>query len=98
MEGPAIARRIMAEVGLDGAAIEHVCRIVGSHHTAKDIDTLEFRIAWDADQLANMPEHIAGKSPDEIQDIIDRSFRTEKGRAIAAARYVHREIPQGAER
>lgn len=55
LEGPPIARRIMKELGLDVTTVEHVCRIVGSRHSGGEVDTVEFRIIWDADWLVNLP-------------------------------------------
>jgi len=40
LEGPPIARRILEDCGvLSAQDTDHVCRIVGSHHSARDIDT-----------------------------------------------------------
>ena len=83
IEGPPIARSIMEKLGLDEAAIDHVCRIVGSHHSARDIDTLEFRIIWDADWLVNILDEHAGKSRTELRDLVARVFRTREGRRLA---------------
>ena len=55
IEGPPIARKILAKYGLGTAAIQHICEIIANHHSAKDIDTIEFRIIWDADWLVNIP-------------------------------------------
>jgi len=88
IEGPLIARRILEKHGVDSEYIEHICRIVGSHHSARDIDTREFRIVWDADWLVNIPEECAGKSRDELEEFIKRTFRTKAGRDMALARYV----------
>jgi endogenous inhibitor of DNA gyrase (YacG/DUF329 family) len=43
IEGPPIAEPILKENDVDPAQIEHICRIVANHHSARDIDTLEFR-------------------------------------------------------
>ena len=83
IEGPPIARSIMEKIGLDEGTIEHVCRIVGSHHSGRDIDTLEFRIIWDSDWLVNIPEEHAGSSREKVQQIADRVFRTQEGRRLA---------------
>ena len=84
LEGPPIAKRIMEQLGLDAATIAHVCRIVGSHHRAGDIDTIEFRIIWDADWLVNIPEEYAGCDADRRSAIVAKVFRTEAGRKLAA--------------
>ncbi len=82
-EGPPIAREILRKLEIDPETIEHVSRIVGSHHSAKDIDTPEFRIVWDADWLANIPEDHANATHEQLIHIIDRVFRTKTGRQLA---------------
>jgi len=83
IEGPPIAERIMRELGLDADTIEHVSRIVGSHHSAGDIDTLEFRILWDADWLVNLREEFPGAGRGELEKKITRIFKTETGKEMA---------------
>lgn len=83
IEGPPIARRIMRELGLRKAAIDHVCRIVANHHSARDIDTPEFRIIWDADWLVNFPEECPGFVRSRRARAVGRIFRTETGRCMA---------------
>jgi len=80
LEGPPIAKRIMENLGMDEATIEHVVRIVGSHHSAGEIDTLEFRIVWDADQLVNLAEKLSRCDHDELKSIIEATFKTETGK------------------
>ena len=83
IEGPPIARRILDQLSVDPDRAEHVCRIVGSHHSARDIDTPEFRIIWDADWLVNLPEEHPEKTEAEIEVFIERTFRTGTGRELA---------------
>lgn len=83
LEGPPIARRIMQSVNITPEMIEHVCRIVGSHHSARDIDTPEFRVVWDADWLVNIPEEFPGYSREKLADLVDKVFKTESGRKLA---------------
>ena len=88
MEGPPIAMRIMKELGLDGDTIDHVCRIVGSHHSARDIDTPEFRVIWDSDWLVNMPDEFPGVGRDRLAERIEWIFKTEAGRETARELFV----------
>ena len=88
IEGPAIARRIMEDAGLAEESIEHVCRIVGSHHSAGDIDTPEFRIVWDADWLVNIPDEYPDHTPQQLGRLIDKVFKTEGGRQIACGAFL----------
>lgn len=88
IEGPPITRRIMEELNLDEDTIEHVIRIVGSHHSARDIDTLEFRIIRDADWLVNIPDEFPDADSDEISRKIEKIFKTSAGKKKAYEMYV----------
>ena len=88
IEGPIIAREILEKFNLDKADVEHICRIIANHHSAKDIDTLEFRIIWDADWLVNLPVDFTDTSKEKLKEIIDKTFKTCKGRQIAVESFV----------
>ncbi len=83
IEGPPIARAILERLDIDEPTIDHVCRIVGSHHSANDIDTPEFRIIWDADWLVNIPDEHADADREKLTRLIERVFKTSKGRELA---------------
>lgn len=83
IEGPPIARAIQKDNGLDPAQIEHVCTIIANHHSARDIDTLEFRILWDADWLVNLQEDCAGMGRQQQRAMAEKVFRTEMGHKLA---------------
>ena len=82
-EGPPIAEPIMKKLGLDFDTIDHVCRIIADHHTAKEMDTPEFRILWDADWLVNLPDELPGLDRDALEGRIDKIFKTKAGRETA---------------
>jgi len=88
IEGPLIAEEILKKYDISAEAIEHICRIIANHHSAKDIDTIEFRIVWDADWLVNIPTEFANASNEKLQEIIDKTFKTDEGRRIAAELFV----------
>lgn len=88
IEGPPIARRIMKELNLDEDTIEHVSRIIGNHHSAKDIDTPEFRIVWDADWLVNIPNEFPDADSEELSRKIEKIFKTSEGKRKAYELYV----------
>jgi hypothetical protein len=77
--GPPIARAVMDDLAMDAVTIEHVVRIVGSHHSAKDIDTIEFRIIWDADALVNLADEEKDRPADWWERTIPKVFRTDAG-------------------
>ncbi len=83
IEGPPIAREIMARLDLAEHVIDHVCRIVGSHHSAKDIDTPEFRIIWDADRLVNIPDEYPNAGRERLSELIEKVFKTAEGKQLA---------------
>jgi len=83
MEGPVIAREILDRTELSEDDKEHVCRIVGSHHSAGDIDTVEFRILWDADWLVNIPEEHGDLTGEQLKNLVARVFKTKVGRELA---------------
>ncbi|MBN1788648.1 MAG: HD domain-containing protein [Sedimentisphaerales bacterium] len=88
IEGPPIARRILEKYDIDKPRIEHICRIIANHHSAKDIDTTEFRIIWDADWLVNLAESDSRFDKDKLTKIIDKTFKTDRGRQIARQVYI----------
>jgi HD superfamily phosphodiesterase len=87
IEGPPIARQILEPLGWNPSDIEHVCLIVGSHHSGHRIDTPEFRCIWDADWIVNLGEDYASLTQDKKRDLIERMFRTKTGRELAGQRY-----------
>ena len=83
IEGPPIAREILSKYGLDEETIEHISNIVANHHSAKDIDTLEFKVIWDSDQIVNISAESAEISSEQLEHLLDKVFKTTRGRQIA---------------
>jgi len=90
IEGPPIAREILSKYKLDDAAIEHICEIIANHHSARGIDTTEFRILWDADWLVNIPEEFPDITIEKLQALIDKVFKTDTGRQIAIESFLQK--------
>ncbi|MFB0553808.1 MAG: HD domain-containing protein [Phycisphaerae bacterium] len=88
IEGPPIAEEILKRYDISAEAIEHICRIIANHHSAKDIDTIELRIVWDADQLVNLLTDSSWATNEKLQEIIDEKFKTDEGRRLAAELFV----------
>ena len=82
IEGPPIAEPILKDNNMDPDRIEHICRIIANHHSARDIDTLEFRVLWDADWLVNLQEDFAAVEESQRRAMIERVFRTDFGRRL----------------
>jgi len=88
LEGPPIAEPLMRESGLDDESIEHVKKIIANHHSARDIDTPEFRIIWDADWLVNLPDAFPDKDGDSLARSIEKIFKTGTGKNLAQTFYL----------
>jgi CRISPR/Cas system-associated endonuclease Cas3-HD len=83
MEGPQVAREILKDLGLKDEVIEHVCQIIANHHTAREIDTPEFRLVWDANWLANIPRDFGELNQEKMQRLINKVFKTQSARKKA---------------
>lgn len=87
LKGPPVARKILKALKIDPPIIDHVCRIIANHHSAKDIDTPEFRIVWDADWLVNIPDRFDTSDKAQMSELIEKTFKTDRGRKIAGILY-----------
>ncbi len=88
IEGPPIAAGILAEFDLPSDKMEHVLKIIANHHSARDIDTLEFRALWDADWLVNIPDEFDLNDTGRISRLIEKVFKTNTGGKLAAERFL----------
>ncbi|MFP4041124.1 MAG: HD domain-containing protein [Desulfosudaceae bacterium] len=86
-EGPAVAREILEKLGAAEAMIEEVCDIVGHHHHPRPEETLNFKVVYDADLIANLEEQHQENplEAERLEKILTRSFLTEAGRKRARA-------------
>ncbi len=85
MEGPPIARSILEKLKAKAELIDEVCDIVGHHHHPRETETVNFQAVYDADLIANIEDN-RKESPiaaERIQSIIEKSFLTDAGRAVA---------------
>jgi uncharacterized protein len=86
IEGPPIARQILAEAGVEEDIIERVCYITANHHTYNKIEGLDFQILVEADFLVNIFEDNMPK--EAIESINDRIFRTYPGKDLLKIMYL----------
>jgi len=91
IEGPPIAREILESMNIDEQTVDHVCRIVANHHSARYIDTPEFHIIWDADWLVNIPDEYDTSDSKSISELINKVFKTPKGRTIAQELFLRKD-------
>lgn len=78
LEGPPIARAILAELPFSPSIIDRVAYLVGHHHTYADIQGLDYQILIESDFLVNLQEK---QTPKETYAKVYRTlFRTETGK------------------
>ena len=85
-EGPAIAEKMLDEVGYPVDAIRRICYLVGHHHTYTNIDGLDYRILVEADFLVNLFENETSRKPAEMA--LERIFKTETGKEICKTMFL----------
>lgn len=79
-EGPAVAEKMLEELGFDQELIQRVCYLVGHHHTYTDPDGMDYQILIEADFLVNLYEE--QKDRQTAAEVCKKIFRTDSGRQI----------------
>lgn len=87
-EGPAIARQILINHGFKREDIEEICAIVAHHHSPGKIDTLNFKVLYDADWLVNLKDEVDIKDKEALKRKIDKIFLTGTGKETARKLYL----------
>lgn len=88
MEGPPIAREILSKLGFPPDQNEEICLIIAHHHSPGKIDTLNFKILYDADWMVNLKDEYHIGDEGKLRLIIDKLFLTESGKALARELYL----------
>ena len=79
-EGPAVARKLLSDLGFEVEVIERVTYLIAHHHTYTDIDGIDYQILVEADFLVNIYED--GLSEAAALAAYNNIFRTECGKTI----------------
>lgn len=88
MEGPTIAREILERLGVQKEMIDEICDIISHHHSPREEETLNFQILYEADWLVNIEEEGILKNRKELEELLERAFRTVTGKQLAEERYL----------
>jgi HD superfamily phosphodiesterase len=86
IEGPPIARELLAELELDTEITDRICFIIGSHHSYQKIDGQDFQIIIEADFLVNIFEEKMSKPT--IESIRQKYFKTQTGLSLIESMYL----------
>ena len=84
-EGPAIAAKLLAELGFSGEVSERVQYLIAHHHTYNNIDGIDYQILVEADFLVNLFEDKV--SPEGCRNAYHKIFRTESGKRLYRTMY-----------
>ena len=79
-EGPAIAEKLLSELGFDDYVTGRVKYLVAHHHTYKNIEGMDYQILVEADFLVNIYEDELSEAAAE--QAYNNIFRTETGRRL----------------
>ncbi len=90
-ESPSIAREILERVEFKEEHIKEICDIIGHHHSPGVIDTMNFKILYDADWLVNFKDEVDTGDTANVRRLIERIFLTGAGRKMAKKMYIYEE-------
>ena len=79
-EGPAIAEKLLQELGFDQDVSERVQYLIAHHHTYNNIDEIDYQILIEADFLVNIMED--GLSKEAALKAYESIFKTTCGKMI----------------
>ena len=79
-EGPAIAEKLLRELGFEEDVSERVQYLIAHHHTYDNMDGIDYQILVEADFLVNIME--GGLSKEATLNTYNNIFRTECGKKI----------------
>lgn len=79
-EGPAIAEKLLGELGFDRKVSERVQYLIAHHHTYGNINEMDYQILVEADFLVNIMEE--GSSKEAAIKTYQNIFKTSCGKKI----------------
>ena len=88
IEGPPIARRILNELGFKPSQVEEICEIIAHHHSPGKINTVNFKVLYDADWLVNLADEYDIRDRKKLAGIIETVFLTGSGKSLARSIYL----------
>ncbi|MBI2909404.1 MAG: HD domain-containing protein [Chloroflexi bacterium] len=88
IEGPPIAREILARLSFEPGQVDEICDIIAHHHSPGKVTTKNFSILYDADWLVNLRDDYDIKDTAKLASVVDKVFLTATGKAMAKAIYL----------
>jgi HD superfamily phosphodiesterase len=88
IEGPPIAAAILKQIGMPADQIDEICQIIAHHHSPGKINTVNFRILYDADWLVNLGDEFDTQDKTKLAGLIGKVFLTQSGQTVARKIYL----------
>lgn len=86
-EGPAVAQKMLTELGFKHDLIDRVSFLIANHHSYDNIDGIDYQILIEADFLVNIFED--GLSKEQAEHIEERYFKTAYGKKLLETMYLN---------
>ncbi len=86
-EGPAVAEKMLFELGLQQELINRVSFLIANHHSYDNIDGIDYQILIEADFLVNIFED--GLSKEQAKQIEEKYFKTAYGKKLLERMYLN---------
>ncbi len=83
IEGPPIADAILDSLGAGEDLTSEVCDIVGHHHSPRKVETLNFKILYDADTIVNLLDDVPPAEYRSLEEKLGRMLLTPTGLDVA---------------
>lgn len=77
IEGPQVAKELLAKLSYDPKKTQRVCYLIGHHHTYNQIEGVDYQILVEADFLVNLEEEHSKR--ETIASVRDKIFKTKTG-------------------
>jgi len=88
-EGPAVAERILSRSGFRREEIDEICTIIANHHSPGKVNTVNFKVLYDADCLVNLKDKADNMDKARLQETVNNMFLTEAGMRLAEKIYLN---------
>lgn len=85
MEGPSVARKILADFPFEQEDIDRICWLIAHHHVYKPIDGIDHQILLEADFLVNAFEE--PYTEPQIQQFYETVAATKTGKELLRTHY-----------
>ena len=86
LEGPQVARDLLAEFNIEKDILDRVCFLISHHHTYSSIDDIDLQILIEADFIVNIFEDSMETSA--VETVKSKYFRTNTGIEILNSMYL----------